>query len=79
MEFSFKSFDTVTVNPQVANSSSPLISWIPSKSDEFRLKMKIVSMRLSFKKKESYLQQKKNSDVEINNLIGDIADLFACN
>jgi hypothetical protein len=41
--------------------------------------MKIVSMRLSFKKKESYLQQKKNSDVEINNLIGDIADLFACN
>ena len=36
MEFSFKSFDTVTVNPQVANSSSPLTSWIPSKSGEFK-------------------------------------------
>ena len=59
MEFSFKSFDTVTVNPQVANSSSPLTSWIPSKSDEFRLKMKIVSMRLSFKKKKAIYNNKK--------------------
>ena len=29
IHFSLKSFDNVTVKPQVDNSSSPLISWIP--------------------------------------------------
>jgi hypothetical protein len=29
IHFSLKSVDTVTVKPQVDNSSSPLISWIP--------------------------------------------------
>lgn len=79
MEFSFKSFDTVTVNPQVANSSSPLISWIPSKSDEFKQILLIEnenSINEIELKIESYLQQENVSDIKINNLVGDIADLF---
>jgi len=79
IHFSFKSFDTVTVNPQVDNSSSPLISWIPSKSDEFKHILLIENENSIHEielKIESYLQQENVSDIEINNLVGDIADLF---
>ena len=79
IHFFFKSFDTVPVKPQVDNSSSPLISWIPSKSDEY-IQILLIGNENSIHeielKIESYLQQENVSGIEINNLVGDIANLF---
>ena len=69
IQFSFKSFDTVTVKPQVDNSNSPLISWIPSKSGEFKQILLIENENSIHEielKIESYLQQENISDIEVN-------------
>ena len=79
IHFSFKSFDNVPVKPQVDNSSSALISWIPSKSDEYKQILLIENENSIHEielKIESYLPQENVSEIEINNLVGDIADLF---